>query len=206
MPLDALLKGIAAGIVIALPVGPVAVLCTRRTLFEGVAYGLISGLGAAFADSLYGAVAGFGNTMIRDSLMLERNWLGIAAGLFLLAAGYKAFIKTDIYRAEPLEGERLAYALGSTFLLTLANPVTILVFAAIFSQIGIDGDSGYAGIAALVGGVFLGSLLCWVALCFTVKALRRYGFNWLGRVSGAVLVISGVAVLAASLWRLYNAW
>ncbi len=147
MPLDALLKGIAAGIVIALPVGPVAVLCTRRTLFEGVAYGLISGLGAAFADSLYGAVAGFGNTMIRDSLMLERNWLGAAAGLFLLAAGCKAFIKTGIYRPEKLAGERMAYAFGSAFLLTLANPVTILVFAAIFSQIGIDAASGYAGIA-----------------------------------------------------------
>ncbi len=202
MLLEALLKGIAAGIVIALPVGPVAVLCTRRTLFEGVAYGLISGLGAALADSLYGVVAGFGLTIIRDSLLLERDWLGAAGGLFLLVAGYRTFIKTGVYRQEPLAGERMAYAFGSTFVLTLTNPVTILAFAAIFSQIGIDASSGYAGIAALVGGVFLGSLLCWVGLCFAVRALRRYGLNWLSRVLGAVLVISGVALLTISLLRL----
>ncbi len=206
MPLDALLKGIAAGIVIALPVGPVAVLCTRRTLFEGVAYGLISGLGATLADSLYGTIAGFGNTMIRDSLLLERNWLGAAAGLFLLAAGGKVILKPGNYRLDRLAGERLAYAFGSAFLLTLANPFTILVFAAIFSQIGVDASSGYAGIVLLVTGVFLGSMMVWVGLCFGAKALRRFGLAWLGRVSGAVLVVFGVELLGVSLFRLYNAW
>ena len=146
MLLDALLKGIVAGIIVPLPVGPVGVLCMRRTLFEGVAYGLISGLGATFADTLYGTIAGFGNTMIRDSLLLERNWLGAAAGLFLLAAGGKVILKPGTYRLDRLAGERLAYAFGSAFLLTLANPFTILVFAAIFSQIGVDAASGYAGI------------------------------------------------------------
>jgi threonine/homoserine/homoserine lactone efflux protein len=202
MPLDALLKGIAAGIVITLPVGPVGALCMRRTLFEGVAYGLISGLGAALADSLYGIVAGFGHTIIRDSLLLERDWLGAAGGLFLLAAGWKALVKTGSYRPAKLAGERMAYAFGSTFLLTLANPFTIIVFAAIFSEIGTDAASGYAGIAVLVGGVFLGSLLSWVGWCFAVKALRRFGLNWLGRGAGAVLMVSGATLLAVSLLRL----
>ena len=178
----------------------------RRTLFEGVAYGLISGLGATLADSLYGTIAGFGNTMVRDSLLLERNWLGAAAGLFLLAAGGKAILKPGNYRLDPLAGERLAYAFGSAFLLTLANPFTILVFAAIFSQIGVDAASGYAGIGLLVTGVFLGSMLSWVGLCFAVKLLRRFGQTWLGRVSGAVLVVFGAALLGASLLRLYDAW
>ena len=202
MLLDALFKGIAVGIVIALPVGPVGVLCMRRTLYEGVAYGLVSGLGAALADSLYGVVAGFGLTFIRDSLLLERDWLGAVGGLFLIAAGWKAMIKTGEYRPEPLAGERMAYAFGSTFALTLANPVTILAFAAIFAQIGVDAAAGYAGIALLVGGVFLGSLLWWVGLCFAVKALRRVGLTRLGRLSGAALMVSGAALLAVSLLRL----
>jgi threonine/homoserine/homoserine lactone efflux protein len=202
MLLDALLKGIAAGIIVSLPVGPVGVLCLRRTLFEGVAYGLISGLGAALADSLYGVVAGFGLTIVRDSLLLERDWLGAAGGVFLFAAGCKALVTIGTYRTERLAGERMAYAFGSTFALTLANPITILAFAAIFSQIGIGAASGYAGIAVLVAGVFLGSLLCWVGLCFAVKALRRFGLTWLSRVSGAVLMVSGVALLAVSLLRL----
>lgn len=205
MLIATLLEGIAAGIIVALPVGPVGALCMRRTLFEGVAYGLISGLGATLANSLYGAIAGFGNTMIRDSLMLERNWLGGAAGLFLLAAGCKAILKPRIYRLDRLAGERLAYAFGSAFLLTLANPFTILVFAAIFSQIGVDASSGYAGIACLVTGVFLGSMLIWVGLCFTMKALRRYGLAWLGRASGGMLVVFGAALLGVSLLHLYDA-
>ena len=172
MLLDALLKGIAVGIVIALPVGPVGVLCMRRTLYEGVAYGLVSGLGAALADSLYGVVAGFGLTVIRDSLLLERDWLGAVGGLFLFAAGWRAMIKTGEYRPEPLAGERMAYAFGSTFALTLANPVTILAFAAIFAQIGVDA-AGYAGIAILVGGVFLGSLLWWVGWRSFTRSIRR---------------------------------
>ncbi len=202
MLLDALLRGIAVGIVIALPVGPVGALCTRRALFEGAAYGLVSGLGAAIADSLFCIVAGFGLTIIRDSLLLVRDWLGAAGGLFLFAAGWKALMETGVYRPEPLAGERMAYAFGSAFALTLTNPVTILAFAAIFSVIGIDAAAtGYAGMAMLVVGVFLGSLLWWVGLCFAVKALRRYGLNWLGQVSGAVLMVSGAALLIVSLLR-----
>jgi len=202
MLLDAFLKGIAVGIVIALPMGPVGLLCMRRTLFEGAAYGLVSGLGAALADSLFGVVAGFGLTFIRDGLLLERDWLGAAGGLFLLAAGWNALRKTGIYRAEPLAGERMAYAFGSSFVLTLTNPITILAFAAIFSQLGIDPASGYPGIAILVSGLFCGSLLWWVGLCLTVKSLRRFGLNWLGRVSSAVLMISGAALLIVSVLRL----
>jgi threonine/homoserine/homoserine lactone efflux protein len=202
MLLDALLKGIAAGIIVSLPVGPVGALCMRRTLFGGTAYGLISGLGAALADSLYGALAGVGNTIIRDSLMLERDWFGAAGGLFLLAAGCKALIKTGTYRPEKLAGERMAYAAGSAFLLTVANPFTLIVFAAIFAEIGTDDPSGYAGIAMLVAGVFLGAMLCWAGLCFATRELRRFSPIWLGRVSGAVLVVSGAALLAVSLLRL----
>jgi threonine/homoserine/homoserine lactone efflux protein len=205
MLIAALLEGIAAGIIVALPVGPVGALCMRRTLFGGLAYGLISGLGAGLADSFYGGVAGFGHTMLRHGLLLERDWLGAAGGVFLLAAGCKALIKTETYRPEKLAGHRAAYALGSAFLLTLANPFTIIVFAAIFSEIGFDDSSGYAGIAFLVTGVFLGSMLSWVGLCFSMKALRRFGPAWLSRVSGAVLAVSGAALLGISLLRLYDA-
>jgi threonine/homoserine/homoserine lactone efflux protein len=206
MLIDALIEGIAAGIIVSLPVGPVGALCMRRTLFEGVVYGLVSGLGAALADSFYGGLAGFGSTIIRDSLMLERNWLGAAGGLFLLAAGCKALIKTGTYRLETPAGERLAYGFGSAFALTLANPFTIIVFAAIFTEIGVDAASGYAGIVFLVTGVFLGAMLSWAGLCFAVKQLRRFGPTWLSRVSGAVLAVSGAALLGVSLSRLYDAW
>jgi threonine/homoserine/homoserine lactone efflux protein len=205
MLLDTLLKGIAAGIIVSLPVGPVGALCMRRALFGGTVYGLISGLGAALADSFYGGLAGFGSTIIHDSLMLERDWLGAAGGLFLLAAGCKTLIRAGTYQLETSKGERLAYAFGSAFLLTLANPFTIIVFAAIFSEIGTEDSSGYASITFLVTGVFLGSMLCWAGLCFAVKQLRHFGPTWLSRVSGAALVVSGAALLGVSLLHLYYA-
>ena len=82
-----LVKGIAVGIVIALPFGPVGVLCVRRTLFEGMSFGLVSGLGAATADSVFGIIAGFGLTFIRDWLLGYEDWLGAAGGLVLLVYG-----------------------------------------------------------------------------------------------------------------------
>lgn len=206
MLIETLLEEIVAEIIVSLPVGPVGAVCMRRTLFEGVAYGLVSSLGAALADTFYGGLAGFGSTMIRDSLMLERNWLGAAAGLFLIAAGGKEILKPGNYRLDKPAGGRMAYAFGSTFALTLANPFTIIVFAAIFSQIDVDAASGYAGIGFLVTGVFLGAMLSWVGLCFAVKQLRRFGPTWLGRVSGAVLAVFGAGLLGASLLRFYAAW
>ena len=129
MLIETLLEGIVAGIIVSLPVGPVGAVCMRRTLFEGMAYGLVSSLGAALADSFYGGVAGLGNTIIRESLLLERDWLGAAGGLLLLVSGWRALYKPISYQPGKLAGERMAYAFGSTFLLTLANPFTIIVFA-----------------------------------------------------------------------------
>jgi threonine/homoserine/homoserine lactone efflux protein len=204
MLVDALLKGIAAGIIVSLPVGPVGALCMRRALFGGMVYGLITGSGAALADTLYGGLAGMGSTIIRNELLLERDWLGAAGGLFLLIAGCRSFFNSEVYevyRPKPLAGERMAYAFGSTFLLTLANPFTIIVFVAIFSEMRAD-DTSFYGIAFLVTGVFLGSMLCWVGLCWTVKSLRRFGVNWLGHASSAVLMVSGAALLIVSALRL----
>src|SRR5437764_1666457 len=88
-----LLKGIAVGIVIAVPVGPVGVLCVRRTVFEGRLFGFLSGLGAASADTIFGVVAGFGLTVVSDWLLGWQNWLRAAGGLFLVWVGTSALRK-----------------------------------------------------------------------------------------------------------------
>jgi threonine/homoserine/homoserine lactone efflux protein len=193
-----LLKGIAVGIVIALPVGPVGVLCVRRTLFEGPAFGLVSGLGAATADTLFGVIAGFGLTVIRDSLLAYQDWLGGAGGIFLLVVGLRALLTTRISDPEPLDGEALVTAYASTFALTITNPITILAFAAIFAKVGVTGDTDLFSIGALVAGVFLGSLLWWLGLSFGIDWLRRtfgsFQVIWLNRVSGVILTLSGAAL------------
>ena len=111
-----LFKGVAVGIVIALPVGPVGLLCVRRTLFEGIAFGLVSGLGAAVADTVFGAIAGFGLTFVRDDILAYRDWLGAAGGVFLVYIGCRAlFMQGAADAPEPLAGEALLGAFASAF-------------------------------------------------------------------------------------------
>ena len=204
MLLTTLLKGLVIGIVIALPVGPVGVLCVRRTLFEGPAFGIVSGLGAATADTIYAIVAGFGLTAVREVILAYEHWLGALGGAFLLYLGLKALLRHQAPVAEPLDGEALLGAYASTFALTIINPITILAFAAIFAQLGIAEGATMADIGALVLGVFLGSLLWWLGISFGVASVRHFvgrGFALalVSRISGTILTFSGAALLAAAI-------
>jgi predicted FMN-binding regulatory protein PaiB/threonine/homoserine/homoserine lactone efflux protein len=198
-----LLKGIVVGIVIAVPVGPVGVMCVRRTIFEGRLAGFVSGLGAATADALFGFVAAFGLTFVSDWLVGYQHWLRVAGGCYLLYVGGSALLRSPEAKAnsEP-DAESLLRDYLSTFALTLTNPITILAFLGIFSAVGLNGEAATLGRAAiLVLGVWLGSLLWWLALTFGLSSLfRSFGPHhlvWINRGSGIILALSGAALLAA---------
>jgi len=204
MLLITLLKGLVIGIVIALPVGPVGVLCVRRTLFEGAAFGIVSGLGAATADTIFAIVAGFGLTVVREQILAYEHWLGAAGGVFLLYLGIRALLRHDSGETEPLSGEALLGAYASTFALTITNPITILAFAAIFAQLGVAAGATLADIGALVLGVFLGSLLWWLGISFGIASVRHFvgrGFTLalVSRITGSILTFSGAALLTAAI-------
>jgi len=203
MLLITLLKGIVVGIVIARPVGPVGVLCVRRTLFEGMAFGLLSGFGAAAADAIFGVIACFGLTAVRDHILHYSNWLSGAGGLFLLYVGCRALLERRVREPEPLAGEALLGAFASTFALTLTNPITILAFAGIFAKVGLDEGASLDVIGTLVGGVFLGSALWWLGLSGGIAWVRRHAHHftlrWLNRISGAILSVSGIGLIIAAL-------
>jgi threonine/homoserine/homoserine lactone efflux protein len=198
-----LLKGVAVGIVIALPVGPVGLLCIRRTLFQGAVYGFVSGLGAATADTIFGIVAGFGLTIVRDFMLRYQDWFGTAGGVFLLCVGIRALLQGGEREPEPVEEEAVLGAYASTFALTITNPITILAFAAIFAKLGASEAGALLDTALLVAGVFGGSLLWWLGLSFGIAGLRRVvgrvSLVWLNRISGSLLALSGLGLLAAAL-------
>ena len=203
MLLGFLLKGIVVGIVIALPAGPVGVLCIRRTIFHGRLAGFVSGLGAASADAMFGIIAGFGLTVVSDLLLGYQDLLRLGGAGFLLYIGIAAFA------ADPLKGtqsqrdpEGLLADYATAFALTIANPITILAFLAIFAGIGFSGPEATVGRAGiLVLGVWLGSLLWWAALAFGAGMVRlsfdRDHLVWINRGSGAILVLSAVALLGS---------
>lgn len=202
MLLEAFLKGVAVGAVIAFPVGPVGALCVRRTLVEGRLAGIVSGLGAAAGDTLFGIVAAFGLGFVSRWLLDYRSWLTAGGACFLLILGALAIFGEPPGGTAPDDRRNLLGDFVSTFLLTLANPLTILVVFGIFAALGFAGAQAPLGHAAmLVLGVCAGSLVWWLALGFGVarflSAMPLHVRKWIGRGAGGILVLSGAGLLIA---------
>jgi len=195
-----LLKGLLIGFSIAAPVGPIGVLCIRRTLAQGRAAGLISGLGAASADAIYGCIAGFGLTFISGLLISQQSWLKLVGGAFLCYLGVRTLLSQPAERAAAGDAVGLVGAYASTFLLTLTNPTTILSFVAVFAGMGLASMGGdYAAALLLVLGVFCGSALWWLLLSGGVGMFRtRFGvraLRWVNRISGGMITAFGLLAL-----------
>ena len=204
MPIGFFLRGLIIGFSIAAPVGPIGVLCIRRTLAEGRISGLVSGIGAATADAIYGCVAGFGLTFISNTLIGQQLWIRLIGGLFLCYLGLKTFFARPAKQVAPIEGRGLTAAYASTFVLTLTNPLTILSFAAIFAGLGVASAEGnYLSAGVLVLGVFMGSALWWLMLSCGVglfrEKLNTTGLRWVNRISGAIILGFGVVALLSLL-------
>ncbi len=200
MDLTFLLEGLVIGFSIAAPVGPIGVLCIRRTLAEGRLSGIVSGLGAATADAVYGCVAVLGLTFISNILIDQQAWLRLIGGLFLCYLGIKTFLAKPAGRAALAKGNGIAGAYASTFFLTLTNPMTILSFAAIIAGLGLAATSeNFISAGAVVLGVFIGSTLWWLILSGSVgifqEKLDPQGLQWVNRISGAIIIGFGLAAL-----------
>jgi threonine/homoserine/homoserine lactone efflux protein len=201
MKLDLFLRGLIIGFSIAAPVGPIGVLCIRRTLTQGRASGLVTGLGAATADSVYGAVAGFGLTAISGFLVSQQTLLRLAGGAFLCYLGLKTLFSKPATEPAKTSGAGLAGDYGSTFLLTLTNPATILSFVAVFAGLGLGAanPNDYLAASSLVAGVFLGSACWWLLLSGGIGFFREKfdarKLRWVNMFSGLVLLVFGVIAL-----------
>lgn len=198
--MEFLLRGIILGFSIAAPVGPIGVLCIRRTLSNGRISGFVSGLGAATADAIYASIAGFGMTFVSSALVSQQGGLRFVGGVFLCYLGIKTFVGKPAVDSDTANEKGLASAYVSTFFLTLTNPLTILSFAAIFAGLGVL-NSNYFSAATLVVGVFLGSLLWWFLLSSGVGLVRsRFdlrAMRWVSWLSGSVIVGFGLFALAS---------
>jgi threonine/homoserine/homoserine lactone efflux protein len=198
-------KGLLIGFSIAAPVGPIGLLCIQRTTAYGRKSGLVTGLGAATADGLYGAVAAFGLTTISSFLVGQQFWFRLVGGTFLLNLGVKAFLSKPAEEAATSSHESLFLDYGSTVILTVTNPMTILSFAAVFAGLGLAGSGGgHASAPLMIAGVVLGSALWWFVLSAGVSLFQaKFSSNslkFMNRTSGAILI--GFAVFAfASLLR-----
>lgn len=200
------LKGLAIGFAIAAPVGPIGILCIQRSLHEGFKVGLVTGLGAASADGVYGLIAGLGITTISGLLLSNLLWIRLIGGLFLIFIGIKILLTSNQKTSQEIvdhKPKNLVQAYGSTFFLTLANPMTILSFMAIFAALGLSKVSAHANYFAaliLVLGVIIGSGLWWLLLSGGVAFIFHGRMNLrimrlINRISGSIILLFGVLAL-----------
>jgi len=194
------IKGLAFGFILAATVGPMWVLCFRRTVAAGALTGFVSGMGIAVADGLYGAVAAFGLTAVSGFLLEHRRWIGLAGAAFLLYLGVKSLLaKPKELSEETAERTGLFAAFLSTLGLTLTNPPTLLAFAAIFAALGLAAGTDHAAAAWIVLGVFLGSAAWWILLAAAAGRLRgRIGPSFVRTIN----VVSGFFILGFAGWQL----
>ena len=191
-------KGLAFGFLLAATVGPMWVLCFRRTMAHGALAGLVSGMGIAVADGLYGAVAAFGLTAISGLLLKYSFWIGLIGSLFLLYLGIKTLLSRPGSKSADPGPAGLAQGFVSTLVLTFANPPTILAFVAIFAGLGLVA-SDFGGASLVVLGVFLGSASWWIVLAAGASWLRGRAGPKLFR---AINIVSGLSILGFALWQL----
>ncbi len=203
MELTIFLKGILIGFAMAVPVGPIGIMCIRKTLTDGRLRGLMIGLGAATADLLYACVAAFGLTVVSNAIATERTWIRLVGGSFLLFLGARTFRAHPADPKVPVNSSGLLGSYLYTGFFTLTNPTTIFAFIAVFAALGLGDELNIVSASTLVIGVFIGSGLWFLFLSsgviFFRKKLDIVGLRWVNRIAGVLIIISGVVAIVSVL-------
>lgn len=208
-------SGVVIGLILAAPIGPVNLICIRRTLAFGPVNGFVSGLGAALGDGCFAAVTAFGLTAVAQLIEGFSVWLQIAGGLLLLFFGWRTYMTEPQPRSEKdktlvHEGEEssLAHAMASTFALTITNPATLFGIAALYAGFGglVGNIASYGQAAVIVGGVVGGSTLWWFTLTTVVGLLHAKIDSKVMRIinhmSGIAVTAFGIAVIGHAVIKL----
>ena len=197
------LKGIIIGFAMAVPIGPIGIMCIRKTLTEGRMHGLIIGLGAATADLLYGSVAAFGLTVISNTLLTQRIWIRLIGGALLLFLGVRTFLAHPPDPKFQIQNAGQLRSYFTTVFLTLTNPLTIFAFIAVFAALGLGNGLSLFSSSTLVAGVFAGSFLWFFSLSSGATLFRKkldvIGLRWVNKIAGILIIISGVAAIVTLL-------
>ena len=196
------LKGITMGFVSAAPVGPIGLLCIQRSLRSGFKIGLVTGLGAATADTLYGLVAALGLTALSAFLIAYQWWVHFFGGFFLILLGLRLMMRHKEYGlTRNSEDDSHWHAYGTTVLLTMMNPLTIFSFMAICAGLGLGSQHrDYFHAFILVLGIFIGSSLWWLFLsgvvaCILHHRIQEKSMHLIDKISGAMLFVFGIVAL-----------
>ncbi|MDR3646746.1 MAG: LysE family transporter [Candidatus Babeliales bacterium] len=194
------LDGFILGLAVAAPIGPVGVLCIKKTLSSGLGVGLSSGFGASIAKVCYGIVVGFGLTSVSNFLINYNTYISIIGAAFLTYLGIKIFMTKPDMNCNEAQKENKVTAFITMFMLTIMNPMTVLSFLAVFSGLGIANTAAsYSNGCTLIAGIFSGSMSWWIFLCTIVNLFRQKinsnVLSWINKISGVVIVSFAVIII-----------
>lgn len=193
------IQALVIGFAMAIPLGPIGLLCIERTLSRGIGAGLSTGLGVAVADAIFAALVAYGARWVADEMLPYRDLLRYAGGLVIILLGVRTCLqspKVRLPRGVSLSGSTFL----TSFMLTLANPLVLVGFIAIFAALDL-GEVIQSNQQALqvIGGIFLGSMVWWLCLTGLIAAIRHHlgqrTLVWLNRGAGAVLILLGILVI-----------
>ncbi len=192
------IKGIIVGISTSAPLGPLGILCIQRTINKGVLSGFVTGFGAAFADIIYASIAGFGISIIADFLREYQIIIRILGGIILLIVGIMIFRSNPVKQIRQQNQQNyFGYFISSLFI-TITNPITIVVFGAVFASLGLDQVSSMNPIIITLAGIFSGALLWWLSLIISVNIFRNKirlrNLWWINKITGVLVSLFGLAV------------
>lgn len=197
MHLELFLKGLLAGVCVAVPVGPIGIICIQRTLAKGREHGLVSGLGAATADAIWAFIAASGMIFIHSFLNHNQKGLRILGALFLCFLGVRTFLAHPHPSGRPLNGIGLLRAFTSVFFLALTSPATFVPMVMLFVSLRVtqlEGNMLHA--AMLMSGVFLGSISWWLVLAVMMGWIHAKSdvnvLRWVNHIGGVILFAFGL--------------
>ncbi len=206
MILEYIIKGMIVGIAVTAPVGPLGILCIQRTINRGLLSGLITGVAAAFADIMYAIIAGFGVSVIADFLEANQLIIRIIGGLIVAFLGIRIYMSNPAKQFRRQKTQKRTYISDfiSGFLITITNPIVIVVFGAVFASFGLDkAESGKSVIITIIG-VFAGALGWWISLTVLVNIFRNKinlrKLWWINKITGVFVAVFGLGIIISALF------
>jgi threonine/homoserine/homoserine lactone efflux protein len=198
--LSLFIQGIIIGLTLAVPVGPISLLCIQRTIADGRLHGIFSGLGVATADSFYAAITVLGLTVISGLIIAQHSLFRFLAGIILILIGIRIFMSAPAGVSAKSEHETYLKDYLSMVAIAIANPLTLVFFLVILPGLGVV-IHGFSLLPAMefVAGVFFGSTLWWIILCGSVGSVRSHisakNLGLINRVSGLLITCFGAGML-----------
>lgn len=210
--IDLLLKGILIGVIASAPMGPVGVLCIRRTLNKGRWFGLITGFGAAVSDIMYAAITGYGMSFVMDFVNSPstQSILQTVGSIVLLIFGVITFRSDPMKKAHasaPKPGSLIHNGVTG-FLITVSNPTIVFLFAACFAQFAFVIPDYEIGMVLGFTSIFVGAMLWWYGLTWLIDLIREKfstdGIVIINRVIGTIVIFFSLIVLIGIVFNLYT--